>query len=373
MKKIIFAILAIFLYGCTPKTEKSTDILSLNEYLNNKEVNIAEYIDDVYVVPLETTDESLIGSLKKVIITADNIVVFHNDTYATGIVIFDKQGRFVSNISIGEGPNDIIAPFDVNVDNAKNEILVAQGTGLIKRFDMNGKSNGEYKVPADYASFLISNQEFIFFALNTMNVGNDILEGKKIYATNRNLEIIDSDLPENNLPNYGGQLLKAAESAIVSQGLNDTIYSYSTKAGLSPRFILDYSDKHFDMTDVHDTYSMIIEQSKQNAFIYSGNYLETRDHSYMNLINMAEQRILHVFRNNNTGEIIAGSALLTGDSAMPLIQAPIATYGDYFVSTLEKFNVNGIVTSNMISKENAQVINQMKEEDNPILIFYKIK
>lgn len=66
----------------------------------------SEFAEAVEMVPLEFTDESILGEIKKVVLSEDFIFVMERDNSA-GIYTFDRSGKFLYRIgSRGQGPEE---------------------------------------------------------------------------------------------------------------------------------------------------------------------------------------------------------------------------------------------------------------------------
>ena len=67
------------------------------------------------LILLETTDESLLDAIYKVIVTKSNIYI-HDRLKGGGIAIFDNNGNFIKRISNGRGPGELVRLYDIDFD-----------------------------------------------------------------------------------------------------------------------------------------------------------------------------------------------------------------------------------------------------------------
>ena len=132
MKKVINSLFVLFLVACqtgrmagsryteeeiatlqlddtqiiTPETSQ-TKHLNLNPFLGEeKEFNFGSILKTVRLVPLETTNKSLLDHIQKIITTDEYIYIM--DRYKEGsIIIFTKDGKFVKRLSHGQGPGEL--------------------------------------------------------------------------------------------------------------------------------------------------------------------------------------------------------------------------------------------------------------------------
>lgn len=177
----IFVFLLVFLSFSSCKQEKKLlDSLTVPMVTN---ASVDDFIKDVSMVHLETTDECLLGEIKKVLVDDNNFYLV--DKLGHSVYIFNKSGGYISKISrYGEGPNEYIelTDFDVRkglvyvLSNPTKQILVYNSQGdclnVIKLHDWfhhlavednyillhSGKSNEQYYniISIDYKGDVLS-------------------------------------------------------------------------------------------------------------------------------------------------------------------------------------------------------------------------
>ncbi|WP_449436084.1 6-bladed beta-propeller [Pedobacter steynii] len=65
---------------------------------------VSQFFDEVNFIPLETTKESLFGSISQLKMTNDNYFVFDWETKA--VLIFTKSGKYVAKVSASKIEKD---------------------------------------------------------------------------------------------------------------------------------------------------------------------------------------------------------------------------------------------------------------------------
>ncbi|MBC7567606.1 MAG: 6-bladed beta-propeller, partial [Pedobacter sp.] len=68
---------------------------------------VSQVFDDVKFIPLETTKESLFGTISQLNVTDNNYIIYDYDTKA--VLIFDKAGKYIAKVNsskIEKDPND---------------------------------------------------------------------------------------------------------------------------------------------------------------------------------------------------------------------------------------------------------------------------
>ncbi|WP_042345502.1 6-bladed beta-propeller, partial [Capnocytophaga canis] len=105
----------------TPKTETIKKI-DLNPFLGKKQFEFGNLVNEVKIIPLETNNESLVDGIYKIITTEEYIYIMDNFKDG-GILIFDRNGKFIKRFSHGQGPGELSRLYDIDYD-FKNDELV---------------------------------------------------------------------------------------------------------------------------------------------------------------------------------------------------------------------------------------------------------
>jgi hypothetical protein len=127
MKKFsIILIVLLFVYSCTRKEEKVIIPKNLPTYHikvdANSFFNWDKYINKVDIIPLETTNNSLVGFLNKGIVRDSNIFIL--DYKLHSLLNFDLSGNFLGKIGKrGQGPNEYLEIRDFTVSDSSIYIL----------------------------------------------------------------------------------------------------------------------------------------------------------------------------------------------------------------------------------------------------------
>jgi hypothetical protein len=110
-----FILTCIFLIcGCEQKPQMSgeVDVIDISASINNEGATmlLSEIVDDITFIPLETTDECLIGRIRSIYFSNNYLVIIDADP--NQILLFDTTGKFVRTIgNKGQGPGEYIYPF----------------------------------------------------------------------------------------------------------------------------------------------------------------------------------------------------------------------------------------------------------------------
>ena len=94
-------------------------------------------LEEKVVIPLETTDESIIGNIDKLEIVRDTLYILDDDQDM--IFLFDKTGKYILRIAdIGRGAQEYLSISDFHID---GDIIyvVADGNRKVFCYDLQGK------------------------------------------------------------------------------------------------------------------------------------------------------------------------------------------------------------------------------------------
>ncbi|TKG94554.1 6-bladed beta-propeller [Puteibacter caeruleilacunae] len=147
MRRIITGLIscifvASFVFSCKEKEiQKDVAIPLLRLDIPVKELpetKLSDVIAEYKPVKLEFTPQSMIGSVRKVIVH-DGLMYILDMFGAKAVVVFDLSGKFVRSIgSVGNGPGQYLMPQDFVLDTVKNEIEIL-GNRKVNRFSFSGE------------------------------------------------------------------------------------------------------------------------------------------------------------------------------------------------------------------------------------------
>ena len=109
MKKMILSLgmALLALCGCkeTSSVKESEDRIAVDITQPEKNLKMSDLFSDIKYVKLETTSESLIQYINRVLDFDGNLLVVDRDNQS--LLLFDKDGRFIKKIAgQGKGPGE---------------------------------------------------------------------------------------------------------------------------------------------------------------------------------------------------------------------------------------------------------------------------
>ena len=360
--------------------EKMATHLNLTPFLGEKKFDLGSMVEKVKLVTLETTDESLVDGIDKIITTDDYIYIL-DKFKGGGIIIFTAEGKFVKRLSHGQGPGELQRLYDIDY-NFDTEELIAFQHSFFLFFDKEGNYLRQERLPINFYNFIAVDNGYIFKAIPKQD--NTHLNEKENYAflftkTDFSLESVAISQTKDIKALGAYYYIYKNDSLISLTGhFSDSIYKYDAKKDkLYTEFVLDY-DKKLPKKYIYGDDDSVFERYSQNNDCYFniGEYLETFSQNVFFLRNHYNGSSLNIiYRDKRTGNMIGGAIASFNRSEIPIFGFPIAVAGDNFVSlyTPDANDYTVLKNSKYISEADKEKIKQFKDDDNPILVYFSLK
>ena len=120
MRKFNFLFVSFVLLCMVACQSQKSEVGDSSIHIDWDNTSLGDFdIENVEYIPLETTDNSLLGSVSKILFRNNRIYVL--DKMSGGVYVFDKTGKFLSSIiKPGEGPDEYVELMDMDVDKEGN-------------------------------------------------------------------------------------------------------------------------------------------------------------------------------------------------------------------------------------------------------------
>lgn len=325
------------------------------------------------VIPLETTDSSVMGDIMKVISAKDRIFVAPWN--GKGIFVFNREGKYLNRIDReGRGPGEYLKISDFMVEEDPEEIVVYAREGKLNFYDWNGnflretKQNsfigGIERLPdggfvENYALSLSSLFQDTAFMVRVTDAGGKCVKG---FFPLPKIQVV---LPVTMVTS----LYRSGEHCYVAPITENTIYEYvPEKMEFMPRY-------QFDVKGVllPEVETLTFEDFKR-VFIY--------DYYVFSSEYVGEKTVLTAAYCGKRGEMIyflgkAGEldayvlrSLHDKENELPLSRYMQHTGfgGDLVVYNMPlRIKEQNFVSETSVGYKLSQVLD---EEDNPVLFIY---
>ena len=266
--KILFLFLHIFTWGCSfnsPNEKRIQEELDLKTSSTTtidisscklEKYALSKLIDTLRYVPLENSDEALIGVIRTIKVTKDLIYVldFQNDQ----LKCFDKTGKFIRNACMrGGGPEEIGHLIDFDVD--EEFLYVLDGAKItIHVFDHAGLYIQGNKMPFRAQKIkCLPDKNFLF---ELAPFANDNSENPNLVLfTNQQFEPINSFLRYIDGVFVGISFANQANSSYLYPTCGNGIYEMRDSLFFM-KYYIDFGGKYFNADKNVNGFEKAVEQ-----------------------------------------------------------------------------------------------------------------
>ncbi|MCX6226539.1 MAG: 6-bladed beta-propeller [Bacteroidia bacterium] len=362
MKKghiVLFIIMTSVISSCKSPVTTVEDLVTINipDITKTKVLLYSEVYDNLKLIPLETKDSSLIGSIDKIVCVQDRIFIL--DTWLSKSVLqFDMTGKFICRAGrFGKGPGEYDQPDDLSVDwIGNNIILYIRSKKALQYFDLNGKFIKEVPLDLYFTNFsFISENRYAVYLDNDINSWLPDNPMSNLIILNNKKEIEFSAFPfdrDKDKRLGKNQFLSATDSELlVSPAYSDTIYSYHSKK-LIPKYRFDFGEHNLPASfaggkDEADFY----KELRKSSYAHLSGFMETPDYLVFSFI--YKSMVYSGFYSFRTKQVKFGNIIINdlnglvgGRSIMAKNNNDLVTYFDpsqinYPVQILDSSLING--------------------------------
>jgi hypothetical protein len=284
------------------------------DFKNIKSIDIDP--DNVKVIPLETTEQSLLYSINKIQFWKNKIIVFTHYK----LCVFDDNGKFLFNVSRkGEGPEEYSALSNFFIQDEHINLFDSDTRRLLS-FDENGKfisstamnpdENRHFPAvlyPTDNDSYYIAKNRFEGDQAQTPTLSVWTKEYKLVREINGRYLTTGLSVPD---------LFSCYKDNILYwELLNDTIFSIHDYKQIIPKYYVDFQEKSIPAYEKtgKDLYELIQYTNRPEVidrFAARIGYVR-EDEQYIRLIFWFQKRLHYVKYDKNNQ--LASTYCFTGN------------------------------------------------------------
>jgi hypothetical protein len=256
MKNILFYLgLSVALFSCQQTKEFSDGEVKVLRIKNAVDAKLWDFTTDFKLIPLEYKgDESIVSTIKK--LRFENGKFYILDTSPMGnasLKVFDGQGKFISSIRQVNSKSLItseIKDFYLDdqgllfvLDTENNVIQLGDAFEYVKHISYNTYIENIFF--SDGKVLLFSNDQAINFQPDSLMYNYVVLEEGSTNSKFQKFEI--EEFTSRTISSLFGGIQPAAEGFLITEFLNDTIYSLDNK--LEPEFYIDFGALSYNPSD----------------------------------------------------------------------------------------------------------------------------
>ena len=350
---------------------------------------IPDIVKSYRFIPLETTEEGIIGKIDR--LCMDSTFIFILDRKYNAVFSFNNKGRFLKRIgNKGDSVGEYLSAHRITVDIFRKELCVLDDESLkLLYYNYNGDYLRTHAMP-----FALSDLDFLEDGIITAtkhgeNIKHPVIDKKKLVICDKNLKPTHSFFNELDLDSefhfeVEEPLISFYDGVYFNSLLSDTIWRIN-KTSCDAMFIVNFPNRDHAALN-----KGIKKQSPNNVwgFIntynhFAGNYLVTSDFFCASIYNKEKWNSMPLVYNRKTKHICYGERHLSGMQRLGdyLVYAGFDFVGPHktFIRVIDPSLIEDIAKSiqgkdyDILPDSDKAFLKTLNRGDNPVLIMMELK
>ena len=367
MKKTIFiGVLALALGACSKQVKENSNVIQV-DIENVQPMNLADFVESIQLVPLETTDKSLIKRIERMVIR-DGKVYIQNDVQ--DVLVFDENGKFLLSTAQrrGQGPEDYFMIMSMDVT---NDGLISIYEGFrIREYDMDLNLVNSYfpqlpdsihsalekrkHIKLDDDIYLFRDNEYTSYYSaskdSVLSIKHEHYHPKSCAIVN-NLRLLEHEGEIYFSPSY----------------ICDTLYRVNTAEHRMEPVIAFHSEEDINLDEMPDdmTFQYYVEymMNTEKMFMLDKVHLPHADFCFMT--NVKDKKGGVVYRDKH------GKVKVYYQKDTQSFPVPHAVYENKLVFAAMPEYIEEMDMT-LVDAESLERIKDLKEDDNQVLVIYTV-
>lgn len=373
MRKLILLLCGVLaLAACDNECESTNDAVvnDTTKIIERKNMVMSSFMEVKRIIPLETSDSCLLSEVEKIIKRNGIIYVKSRNRPLT---LFDENGNFLNTVgAVGAGPEKYIQLVDFDVKDDKVYVLTID---KIQVYSRNGEWQESIPLSSNGSALCVTDEEILLFVLGDKYVvhvlDHDGKEKKCVLKRNQALRL-----------NRAISFVRYKEKVLFPMGRSNELLAYDiVRKEFSRMRFLSFSH----LTNQKE--AKLMEESPQYEYqllrmgCFDG--LQT-DGTHVVFPLIKENEVTLWLKNMNGSQCL--SCPLTGlENDISFVPASSFFYGNTeddngFLTYVMPYQLKEGLENASLKKESGPYLEKLRhisgqsdDEDNPILIEYKIK
>jgi len=248
----------------------------------------SDFCSRVDYIPLEATEQSLLGDLTRVIVASDGSIITFDISNAL-LLRFGSDGRLLNRIgSVGRKDNEYIHLTSIAYNPYSDEIIAWDNpTHTLMYYDLEGNFLRKSEIEWWMGKLAVLDDSHLGFYVDETKA-NEMLY-KYVITTYDGNEIISEIYDNAPAPDTGGgfhyQFFYGNNGRIFCKPEYSSLVSELTVEGLSPAYYISYSNNTIPLRWYELTYESFERKLRHNPdIVYSSTFFETPNYYLVNTI-----------------------------------------------------------------------------------------
>lgn len=360
-----------------PENKQNMTIINVNTISDM--IDASDLIEEVRYIPLETKKKSLIGYYRKILIHNDKIFIM-DDISAEAVLVFDMDGKFLYKVGAkGGAPNEFYNLAGMSIDRQKNELIIYDNRKRkMMYFSLNGEfiksKNVNYRF---YGSFGVLPSGDIVSCTNKScyNTHLDQIDDYRLLYSDSTGSIVRAAFQYDDnaqLPMAWSDIIENGNELLYHPCFTNKLYDVSDST-VQLKYSITLHSKYstFDVERLHDFNDVNAFNTYWSKTKNLDNAAENETHLYFSLSNNKGKT--YCFYNKDTKNLIAFDDL-SFDNDWIINFPVIYAHKEHFIATVTPRLLKMVkMRSDNLSPDVQQLIDSADDDDNPFLVFFKLK
>jgi hypothetical protein len=344
------------------------------DYKNLEEIRLSDYVKNIKVVKLATSNDVLIGEIVKVEIFNNRIYVL--DRQSNALYVFTDEGEiFYTLRKIGQGPEEYICLFDFEVTN--DGVYLSDIGNAIIHYDSDFNFIRKIDHYSAAGNFVMNDTYFWIFREPYPIPYNQILMMDRDGHTVEEFFPKKASKDEENLAS-SNLFQKQRSQLYFSPRYGNTIYKWDNENKWQEFITLSFGGKTFD-GDINEYYSKNMNKSNTVDFPY----IVRKDFFVLNNFLLCDfhidRRLYCCFYDLKTKEVKAGKVK---NDLIPDYKSGFPMSYNGYTSQSANSLIECVMPEWIVSEEYGfykglckidASLKDLTEDDNPVLLIYEFK
>lgn len=379
MRDKLFSLLILTLVlGCSEKgATNDKEVTNRDEFrtfvidVESKAIPVFELIEEVEVMRLEETKESLLGDVYKLDALKGEYVITSPRTGDNHF--FDRNGKFLRAFNhSGMGPKEYALVLNSWVENDDLVVFDSQNMRIHKYTKLGNWIESKRMA---YTAFAMAYYDDKYF----LDVSRNPIEGDfhAVAVLNNKMELIETNVPFNDRKaislSWGVDNFKPYKEGLVyNDVINDTVYVYE-KDSFRPLLSVDFGDNWIwrDRT-VYTDFQKAQSMMQRNNAVYSfGSFVGSR---FVYVQHVLNSRIVNYLIDRETDKVQKIKSVRNGADKNLLI--PIRWEGERLLFSMRSTAVKEFLTEIKEGQKEFRegtTLKEIESSENPVLMWVKFK
>ena len=344
---------------------------------NAKIINTAELLDMVDQIDYIKLDSSEpIGKITKMIVIKDKIFILDSHV-AQRVFVFDKTGKLLFQIkNKGRGPKEYLSIWDIQVDTVRNEILVDDA--LARSFLYFSMDDGTFlRREKGIANCYVARIDSLYVNLQANGQDFNDKEGWPILITDKDSVLYKGfefrPLQEDNY--IVNSFYQDNDGSLLYTPINsDTVYQFTSPAAAFAKYVICQEKSIWKLYDEKLAELEICQRIKENNYTrYSANFLATESYVFFSIQHKYNEYIaVKPYFWDKRKNIVYKWDVSISSTVRDIIAHPEAVYNNTFIGVAPAVRIPEEYR-HLFSPKLIDLLDNSKEDDNPILVQYTLK